>query len=265
MYGLTVEDIAKSKAKLERSAYAMRKQQRPPLPPPPPPPPQQKKYQYVALLPKRTTSTEEYSHDDDDYTYGGDTATMATTALPGEAAVDGLVSSLRDMFKCAMPQCSAVAVPTSRGVDKKKTNKPLSLDVSDDEDTCGPPTNITVLPTPRGTKNKAKQNQFKRKPLMEDMESLVRVRLRTPLGIIFTSIHDGLKGVCIYELPRDGTAYRKAKPSLAVGDELLSINGVDMTHRSLDYVINYIQRVDTSKHKMDLIFRRPSKLGRTRV
>ena len=94
------------------------------------------------------------------------------------------------------------------------------------------------------------------------MKSLVRVRLRKPLGITFTSIRNDLKGVCIYDLPEDGKAYRKVKTSLSVGDELLSINGVDMTHRSLEYFINYIERVDTSRHKMDMIFR---KLGRARV
>lgn len=260
-HSLTVEDIAKSKAKLERSAHmhGIRKRHSSTMP--------QQKYQYVNLLPKRTTSTENHSYDEDeDYTYADGTATMATTALPGEAAMAGLVQSVRDVFKCVMhvadPQCSgAGTLNTSGEVDdskntKKKTRAPSN---DDDDDTYGPPTKITFQPTPRSSKTRSKQNQFKRKPLVEDMESLIRVRLRKPLGIIFTSTSkDMKKGVRIYDLPRDGNAYRKAKPSLAVGDQLLSVNGVDMTQRSFASAMNYIDTIDTSKHKMDLIFRRAS-------
>lgn len=261
MDGLATEDITKSKAKLERSAHGARMRKQPPLLPPPR---QQKKYQHIALMLKHTTSTEDYSHDEEDgtNTHGGDTYTLATAtpAFPGEVAVTGLVSSLRDVFKCVMhvadPQCSAANLMPPRGDARPSGN------MSDDQDTCGPPANISILPAPRGINNRARQNQFKRKLLVEDMKSLVRVRLRKPLGIIFASIRDDLKGVCVYDLPEDGKAYRKVKTSLAVGDELLSINGVDMTHRSLEYVINYIERVDTSRHKMDMIFRN---LGRARV
>ena len=237
----------------------MRKQ-----PPPLLPPRQRETYQHIALMPKPTISTEDYSHDEEDgtNTYGGDTYTLATAtaAFPGEVAVTGLISSLRDVFKCVMhvadPQCSAANLMPPRGDARP------SGDMSDNDDACGPPANISIPPAPRGINNRARQNQFKRKSLVEDMKSLVRVRLRKPLGIIFTSIRNDLKGVCIYDLPEDGKAYRKVKTSLSVGDELLSINGVDMTHRSLEYFINYIERVDTSRHKMDMIFR---KLGRARV
>lgn len=251
MYGLATEDIAKSKAKLQKSAHgALTRKQPPPLLPPR----QRETYQHIALMPKPTISTEDYSHDEEGgtNTYGGDTYALATatTALPGEVAVTGLISSLRDVFKCVMhvadPQCSAANLMPPRG----------------DDGACGPPANISIPPAPRGINNTARQNQFNRKSLEEDMKSLVRVRLRKPLGITFTSIRNDLKGVCIYDLPEDGKAYRKVKTSLSVGDELLSINGVDMTHRSLEYFINYIERVDTSRHKMDMIFR---KLGRARV
>ena len=265
-HSLTVEDIAKSKAKLERSAHmhGSRKHRSSTTP-------EQKKYQYVNLLSKRTTSTENHSYDDDeDYTYADGTATMATTALPGEAAMAGIVQSVRDVFKCVMhvadPQCSSAgtaAFNTSGEVGDDNNNKSKKKNSrapsNDDDDTYGPPTKITFQPTPRSSKTSSKQNQFKRKPLVEDMESLIRVRLRKPLGIIFTSTSkDMKKGVRIYDLPRDGNAYRKAKPSLAVGDQLLSVNGVDMTQRSFESAMNYINTIDTSKHKMDLIFRRAS-------
>ena len=171
-------------------------------------------------MPKPTISTEDYSHDEEDgtNTYGGDTYTLATAtaAFPGEVAVTGLISSLRDVFKCVMhvvdPQCSAANLMPPRGDARP------SGDMSDDDDACGPPANISIPPAPRGINNRARQNQFKRKSLVEDMKSLVRVRLRKPLGIIFTSIRNDLKGVCIYDLPEDGKAYRKVKTSLSVGD-----------------------------------------------
>ena len=258
-HSLTVEDIAKSKAKLERSAnmHGSRKHRSSTTP-------EQKKYQYVNLLSKRTASTEHNSYDDDeDYTYADGTATMATA----EAAVAGLVQSVRDVFKCVMhvadPQCSGTGANTpgvvGDNINKKKKKSRAPSHDNDDDDTYGPPTKITVQPTPQSSKIRSKQNQFKRKPLVEDMESLVRVRLRKPLGIIFTSTSKDMKrGVRIYDLPIDGNAYRKAKPSLTVGDQLLSVNGVDMTQRSFESAMNYINTIDTSKHKMDLIFRRAS-------
>ena len=212
------------------------------------PTPQQEKHQYVHLSLKRTTSTENNSCYDEGGTYAKDTVTTVTGDYAGEAPIAGFLQSVSDVFKCVMnaadPRCAAT-FPTSG-----------ASSTTEDDPKDGPPTNITVRPPPRGTET----NQFERKPLLEDMESLVRVRLRKPLGIVFIS--NGTKGVRIYEIPRDGMAYRKAKPSLAVGDELLSVNGVDMTRRSFNSVMNYIQRVDTSKDKMDLIFRRPSKLGK---
>ena len=213
-HNLTVEDIALSKAKLERSAHmhGIRKHHSSTTP-------QHKKYQYVNLLPKRTTSTENHSYDDEeDYTYADGTATMATTALPGEAAMAGLVQSVRDVFKCVLhvadPQCSGASdYNTSGEVGDNKKKKSRAPSNDDDDDTYGPPTKITVQPTPRSSMTRSKQNQFKRKPLVEDMESLVRVRLRKPLGIIFTSTSkDMKKGVRIYDLPMDGM--RTARPSL---------------------------------------------------
>ena len=261
-HSLTMEDaIAKSKAKLERSAQVRGIRKHHPYPSAAP---QQKKYQYVNLLSKRTASTENNNSydDDEDYTYADGTATMATA----EAAVAGLVQSVRDVFKCVMhvadPQCSGTGANTSGVVGdniNKKKKKSRAPSHDDEDDTYGPPTKITVQPTPQSSKIRSKQNQFKRKPLVEDMESLVRVRLRKPLGIIFTSTSkDMKKGVRIYDLPIDGNAYRKAKPSLTVGDQLLSVNGVDMTQRSFESAMNYINTIDTSKHKMDLIFRRAS-------
>lgn len=112
--------------------------------------------------------------------------------------------------------------------------------------------------------------------LVSDMESLVRVKLTKPLGIIFDPIEEEegndennnnyhsenhlsskrvYRGLRISELPPKGAAYRSSK--LKVGDELLSIDGIDVSRRSFEYVSTYIRRSEPGS-ELDIIFRRPS-------
>jgi len=132
----------------------------------------------------------------------------------------------------------------------------------------------------RSTSKGAHHNVGVAVSLVSDMESLVRVKLTKPLGIMFDPIEEEeedqegneensnnyysedhlpskrvYRGLRISQLPPEGAAYRSSK--LEVGDELLSIDGIDVSRRSFEYVSACIRRSEPGS-ELDIIFRRPS-------
>eukprot|EP00563_Minutocellus_polymorphus_P008401 CAMPEP_0181020228 /NCGR_PEP_ID=MMETSP1070-20121207/337_1 /TAXON_ID=265543 /ORGANISM="Minutocellus polymorphus, Strain NH13" /LENGTH=364 /DNA_ID=CAMNT_0023097025 /DNA_START=160 /DNA_END=1254 /DNA_ORIENTATION=- len=91
-----------------------------------------------------------------------------------------------------------------------------------------------------------------RPPLPDGAKSKhIRVRIRKPLGIVFESLQEG--SVRIIEMSLSGNAARCGR--LAIWDELFSINGKSMKHRSFDFVMEQFANVKP-KSKLDLVFRR---------
>lgn len=204
---------------------------------------------------------------------------MGTGRAPAE---ESMAFRVLGALNCIVPECTA----TSECGGGSHSN--TSSRSSDSED--GPPMEILAerhsqMQEPRSrqrmrerhrrrnkgststrTSSDGKEHQ-KQQPdhyLLSDMESLVRVQLRKPLGIVFDSIKDELNGLensnhhsglRISELPPMFAAYRSSR--LEIGDELLSINGVDVSRRSFQYVSDFIRRTNP-KSPLDIIFRRPS-------
>ena len=87
--------------------------------------------------------------------------------------------------------------------------------------------------------------------------NLIKITLERPMGIVFEPIGDPQEcsGVRILELTRRGKAHLSQE--LKVGDELLSMNGTNMTKMTFYDVVKSMSKGDA----FDMTFKRPNKRG----
>ena len=86
--------------------------------------------------------------------------------------------------------------------------------------------------------------------------TLIKITLERPMGIVFEPIGDPHEcGVRILELTRGGKAYQSKE--LKVGDELLSMNGANITNMTFYDVVKSMSKGDA----FDMTFKRPNKRG----